>query len=384
MARGRLKLEDWQATLLAEQRAFRHRSRKRFPDPNQWLWTDKSLSQASDWWTACYKAAIPPVGTRVLDACCGAGADLVALAQQHAVTGIDTNERLLRLASANLKAHGLQANLISKPFLAEAVASDCWLHIDPDRRQNSTSKSGRTHIAEEFSPPLNEILPAALEAAGSMIKLAPKTEFSQDAWTVLDSQALRMWVGNFGECRQQIALLGQAILQVDPAWKPGSRRSAVVLTEPDSATNGRSCKSHVLLADGGLECPTTNHVAAFVYDLHAVLHASELQAAWAQEQGMQALGSPQGYFTSDSATESPWVQGFEVLDIISWDDRRVRRTLRGLDAGIIEVKNRLIRLDANQYQRKYSSPSGPPFTLLVTKLNDRVRAIVARRCSLST
>jgi hypothetical protein len=154
--------------------------------------------------------------------------------------------------------------------------------------------------------------------------------------------------------------------------------------------------------DSYVECEM--QPGTYIADLHAVLHAAELQLAWASAHGLRPLGGIHGYFTGDSLqTSSPgglpqgagentaqpsharhheqpaWADYFLVKELLPWDDRQVRKWLRGQDGGIVEVKNRLVRLDANAFQRRYSGKGSRPFTLLVTQLGSRVRAIVAER-----
>ena len=104
-------LEAWQVELLRQQHALRRRSRSRFPWPERWLWTDVSLSQASDHWSASYKAVLFPVDEPVVDACCGAGSDLVALAARGQVLGVDADADLAALAQDNALAHGYQVEV---------------------------------------------------------------------------------------------------------------------------------------------------------------------------------------------------------------------------------------------------------------------------------
>ena len=99
-------LAAWQSELLRQQIGFRRRSRSRFPRPDLWLWTDVSLAQASDHWSASYKAGLFPIGEPVVDACCGAGSDLVALAGRGRALGIDADPALAALAQDNARVHG--------------------------------------------------------------------------------------------------------------------------------------------------------------------------------------------------------------------------------------------------------------------------------------
>ena len=119
----------------------------------------------------------------------------------------------------------------------------------------------------------------------------------------------------------------------------------------------------------------------YIYDCHAVLHASQLQMTWAATVDAEPLGTSQGYFTSDQLSRSPWSQAFEVIDVLPWDQRRVKRWLREHKIGEVEVKKRLLQLDANEYQRQLRGAGQDKITLMITRLGDRIRAVVARRVS---
>jgi hypothetical protein len=101
--------------------------------------------------------------------------------------------------------------------------------------------------------------------------------------------------------------------------------------------------------------------------------------AWAESVGTLPLGTSQGYFTSDTAFKSAWAQCFEVVEVLAWDNRRVKRWLREHHIGEVEVKKRLLQLDANEHQRQLRGADEGKITLLITRLGDRVRAIAARR-----
>lgn len=365
-------LSSGQKAMLEQQLRLRWRSRQRFPDPKRWLWTEQSLAQASDYWTARFKAGLFPDTVRVVDACCGAGSDLVALATRGEVQGIDWNPSLALVATDNCREHGqsVEVHCGSLPEAWSTMASD-WLSIDPDRRALGT----KTTRSDQFSPTLEQILDMAESCRGAMVKLAPSTQISQELAGRIAASATRLWVGSQGECRQQLLLLGALRQSV-------SRRA--VLCEPAAKQVSPEFVVHEFAADADADFPLATRCASFVFDLHNTLHAASLQTAWAARHSLACLSDQHGYFTGDSPLNSPWLQAFEVLEILPWDDRRVRKWLRANQAGVVEVKCRSIKIDANAYQKQYSQESGQPVTLLVTRLGDRVRAIAARRCPLDS
>ncbi len=369
-------LQAWQDSLLSEQRQLRWRSRHRFPQPENWLWTDKSLAQASDHWCARYKASLFPDHELVVDACCGAGSDLVALAHRGEVQGIDCDPSLVALAHDNAQAHGFDVAVHSQQLPSEWSRPTAWLSIDPDRRVAGR----RTTDSDDFAPSLQQIFEMAQSCRGAMIKLAPSTHFSEQVATQVEDSADRVWLGNMGECRQQLLLTGQL--------RQSQRLRTAVLCEPSQleAKPTESYRSNLDISTFSRPTSkileplgTAGEVLEFVFDLHNVLHASELHLAWAQDNSLQCLGREHGYFTGDQPVGSPWHQMFRVVDVIAWDDRKVRKWLRDYGAGPVEVKSRSVKLDANAYQRRYAKGKGLPITLLITRIDERVRCIAAQR-----
>ncbi len=365
----------WQADLLREQIELRRRSSIRFPDPDRWCWTLRSLAQASDWWCARFKASSFPRDVAVFDGCCGAGVDLVALAERGPAIGIDRDPVLVLIANANLAMHGvsgslarigdLPSDLLGAPPAQLQKEMPLWLHVDPDRR-SPDSVDRRLRKAENYSPTLDESLQMARACEAAMVKLAPSSIIEAEVEKAFRSEVglTRCWLGNLGECRQQLLLTGKLA--------DARSKHAVVLCEPHAEPLVMQGSRAETIA--GCEKPLR-----YIYDCHAVLHASQLQLTWAATADAEPLGTSQGYFTSDVETHSPLAQTFEVIDVLPWDQRRVKRWLREHRIGEVEVKKRLLQLDANEHQRQLRGAGEAKITLMITRLGQRVRAIVARR-----
>ncbi|MEM8735505.1 MAG: class I SAM-dependent methyltransferase, partial [Planctomycetota bacterium] len=122
--------KSWQKAMLVEQIQLQKRGLSRIPHAGKWLWTDRSLSQASDWSTAVFKASLLPPGTSVIDGCCGAGVDLSAFGQVGNATGIEQDELLCSIAHHNANqigsnSHCVQGDVLQLPDSSRA--SDDWL-----------------------------------------------------------------------------------------------------------------------------------------------------------------------------------------------------------------------------------------------------------------
>ncbi len=390
----RAGLSQIQQALLQQQEEWRKRSRFRFPDPSLWLWSDKSLSQASDWLSATFKASLFPECQLVLDACCGAGVDSVALALRGPVIALDEDPWMAALSASNALSHGKQIESFVESLSSQSLRSARLIHVDPDRRPGNV----KTLEADAFSPPLDEIIRLLEHADGGIIKIAPATRLSEQLSDWVTENCTRVWLGSFGECRQQLLLFGKtreaAILEhVTQCHEAIDHdKLAVVLGFGDSNSGDRfdfrssfedprrnfaaeAFSGNTENSGGEL----TDEVGRYVFDLHAVLHAASLHEDWADQRGLAAITDSRGYFTGDEAIESTLAQCFEVIEVLSCDDRKLRKWLRQNNIGTVEVKCRLHAVDANALQRRYSNDSGDPLTLLITRFEERVRAIACRR-----
>ncbi len=360
-------LNSWQKALITQQNSYRGRLRRRFPDDANWLWTDMSLSQASDWWSAEAKAAMFPADVEVVDACCGAGIDAIALAARGAVHAIDMSADLAAITAANLRYAGKtgycqhQQIQVSVGELPEAFPDDAqWMHADPDRRPQ-----GRKSVeAGDFMPPMQSLFDLTERCRGSVIKIAPSTQFDDLLEERVDSFQ-RIWTGSFDQCRQQLLVAGEC------------RR-----TEKDGQCAAMLCFPEVAEFWGvpTFDCDIETTPRKYIYELHPVLHAAELNESFANEHHLAALSDPRGYFSSDELVETPLLSAFELVDVIPWDDRKVRKWLRSNKVSTVEIKCRSAKVDANHFQRRYSSANGErPISLLVTTLDGRVRALACTR-----
>ena len=339
-------------------------------------------------------------GEPLVDACCGAGVDALASARRGPVVAVDHDESMVALARSNAAAQGFGLEAEACSFDARAAARlrqrASFLHVDPDRRkqQESQRRAGanpgvgdqRTNRADAWSPSLEVILDSARHFDATMIKLAPLTMMSAELEQLVNVNFSRAWIGSLGECRQQLLLAGDL-------RSSNLQGRLAILADPNSGGFIDTGSQQTPLEQGVIASGLTysaepetqaidvaNHPGDYIFDLHAVLHASGLQSAWSEEHGLRPLGSPHGYFTADRAIHTPWAQCFEVLAELPWDDRQVRKWLRQKDVGVVDVKNRLVRMDAAGFQRRYSAEGSNAICLLVTRLGRRTRAIAARRC----
>jgi hypothetical protein len=317
--------------------------------PSEWMYTRRSLEQASSSSLARYKAGRIPKGARIVDACCGMGVDLAALAGRGSAIGFELDPVLCRVAATNAS-HAVRGGVatVSGDCRRIDLGAACWLHADPDRRPSGR----RTSDAERAEPPLDELWHLQRNAAGAAIKLAPIA-------TIEPSIALgveREWLSNGRECKQQVLWRGEP-------FSNGLRRATRVLSDGSSAS--------FIACDAGASMDrhpsTTSTVGRWLFDLDPAIRAAGLSVAYAAQWDWHSVGGPQAFFTAETdrlpehGAAPRLTQAFEVIAVCPLDRRVVRQELRRRRLTVEVVKARGLRGQWSTDPRAYRvNDSRPP------------------------
>ena len=173
----------------------------------------------------------------------------------------------------------------------------------------------------------------------------------------------------------------------------GSLTQAVLCT--GSLAMNAGCGTAVLL-DQGLTCtgqarwraglgdaawPCVDGWARFIAEPDASLERSGLLSMVAAEHGLRERAPGLGLCTRESPPETPvaWFRWFEHLESGPARIDHVRRRLRSLDAGIVEVKVRGAAADADAWSRELRGEGRQPLVVLVHRIGSGAEAVVARR-----
>ena len=366
----RKDLSPRRARLVVEQATLRRRGRRKFSRADTMFFTSRSLEQATDEVLARYKATRYAGKGLVADLCCGLGGDLLALAQHGEARGVDSDPIVAHLAAANLDA------LATGPSRTEAVCGSVaewsaaitgpW-HIDPDRRAGGRRT---THI-EDHHPGQGELEALLQVAPEGAIKLAPATT-PPPAW---QATAEFEWISRNGECKQLVAWFDGLARQL-------GRRVATIVDGAVGAPSFR-VRSVVAQPDSVQDTPiVARPIGRYLYEPDAAVLAAGLSETLALELGIAPLSSASVYLTGDIALADMAVSGFEVTEVLPFRVRRLKQWLAQRRYGRLEVKKRGVRLDANALQRELAVPGDQQATVLITRVGQRVIAIIAQRLAL--
>jgi hypothetical protein len=364
--RGKLSAE--RVHLVLEQVRLRARARKKFSLADRLFFTPIGLEQATDEWIAAYKAARFAMDAAVVDFCCGIGGDLMAFARRGPTVGVDRDPIAALLAQTNCALWSASGEPSSqqpsdavviemRPVDEHSLAADDLWHIDPDRRATGQ----RSTQAEFHDPPAAAIDRLRARAPHGAVKLAPAAEVGA-AWS---QEAELEWISFARQCRQLVVWFGQLAMAC-------GRRRATLLNRQGTAARS-------VVGDAGVEVPSAARIGRYLFEPDPAVLAADLTGALAQELELAAIAPGAVYLTGDRPIRDPAVAAFEVLDVIPFDVKRLKKVLRAGGFGRLEVKKRGVPHDPATVQRQLKVPGEHAATLVIARVGKPIVAIVARR-----
>ncbi len=336
------------------------------------LWADVAgVEMASSALVADRKAsffAILCPDMPVTDLCCGIGGDAMAFAASAGgAIAVDIDPVRAWMAGMNAGCETRAADVTTMevphgPF-----------HIDPARRDGS---GRRTWGLAEMQPPIETIRAiAARDVQWGAVKLGPGVDLAE---------VERELPGAFVEVCSENGRLVQAVAWVRGVYTGATvRRATLLLGSADGPME--TWRSHTIsgtadAAAGGLPL----HAAEFrsgryIYEPDDSVERAGLLGTLCAKLLAPMLHTRVGLLTSDVLIRSPWVSGFEVLEVMAFNERRVKAVLESHCAGIVEVKTRGGVVETDALQGRLRGKGDVPMVVFVLRLGREVRAIVAKR-----
>jgi hypothetical protein len=320
------------------------------------------------------------------DICCGIGGDALAMhAAGLQVVPVDRDPLRAWMAGMNVGRPAGLVDLEQPDDIDKLRALGIQLaHIDPARRNSS----GRIWRVEDLQPG-----PAAIaRVVGAFrdvgIKLAPGLDYATlDQVGATDAEV--EIISERGKLTQAIVWTGELAGALDRGVTHAQRIVARSGSTPTRRATLLGKYATVTLAgeaDGALPVATT--MGRFVYEVDDAIERAQLLAAACSRSGMHMAHPSLGLLTGDHPPEviaqqwpdaQTWLRGFELLDEMAWNERKVEQRLRQLGAGLVEVKTRDRVVNPDQLQPAWSRKTGVSLVVFVLRFGKSVRAMVARR-----
>ncbi len=366
--RGELSVE--RVHLVLEEVRLRARARRKFTLADRLFFTPIGLEQATDEWIASYKAARFDPGERVVDLCSGIGGDLMALARRGPALGVDRDpvaapawpkpivcDRCGAPSGRNRRGQAMRSP--SKRATRPGNHSNHrWRGISI--RTAARRAGGRHKPNFTIRQPLRSTCCAARSADGA-VKLAPAAELPE-AWS---REGELEWISFARECRQLVVWFGRLAIAA------GSRRATIV--------DRQTVSERSVIGRAESETPSAARIGRYVFEPDSAVLAADLVGALAQELTLAAITPGAVYLTGDRPIRDPAVATFEVLDVVPFDVKRLKKILRAGGFGRLEVKKRGTGHDPAAVARQLKVPGEHSATLLIARLGKPVVAILARR-----
>ncbi|SPM37969.1 SAM-dependent methyltransferase, partial [Mycobacterium numidiamassiliense] len=305
---------------------------------SDWLFTDEALQQATAAPVALHRAGrLAAAGAVVHDATCSVGTELAAL-HGSGVRALGSDIDPVRLAMARHNV-GSRVDLCRADAL-RPVTRDTVVVVDPARR-----RGGRRQFSpEDYQPGLGALFDT-YRGRDLVVKCAPGIDFEQ--------------VGRLGfegeiEVTSYRGSVREACLWSAGLAEPGVRRRASVLDRGEQLTDAEPD-----------DCPVAP-VGRWIVDPDGAVVRSGLVRHYGARHGLWQLDPDIAYLSGDELP--PEVRGFEVLEQLDFDERRLRRALAAADCGAVEILVRGVSVDPDALRRRLRLAGGRSLSVVITRL----------------
>jgi len=306
------------------------------PGSGDWLFTDEALQQASAAPVALHRAKRLS-GNVIHDVTCSIGTELAALHGTAArVVGSDIDPVRLAMARHNL---GSTADLCRADAL-HPVTREAVVLADPSRRGGGR----RRFNPRDYQPALDQLFDV-YRSRELVVKCAPGIDF--DAVTSLGFDGEIEVTSYRGSVRE-------ACLWSGGLAEHGVRRRASILDRGEEITDAEPD-----------DCPVRS-AGRWIVDPDGAVVRAGLVRHYAARHGLWQLDPHIAYLSGDEFPAA--ARGFEVLQQLAFDERRLRQALGALDCGPLEILVRGVDVDPDALRRRLGLRGSQSLTVVITRV----------------
>jgi hypothetical protein len=336
-----------QSAVLVETTLLRRKARAKLADPSDWLFTDEALQQATAEPVAVHRSR-RLAGLRVHDATCSIGTELAALRNSAGhVIGSDIDP--VRLAMARHNVAGVD---LCRADALRPVTRGTVVLVDPARRNGGR----RRFDPRAYTPALDALL-EVYQDRDLVVKCAPGIDFGE-----LSRLGFRGEV----ELTSLAGSVREACL-----WSAGLTavtRRATVLDTGESITDAEPDDCSVAPA------------GRWIIDPDGAVVRAGLVRHYAARHGLWQLDADIAYLSGDRLPGG--VRGFEVLEQLSFSERRLRQALSARDVGVVEILVRGVDVDPDALRARMRLRGSQPASVVIARIGSgaasRTTAFICR------
>lgn len=303
-------------------------------DVSRWLFTDEALQQSTAARVALHRAR-RLAGRVVHDATCSIGTEPAALhGVAELVIGSDIDPVRLAMARHNLG----PTSVLCRADALHPVSRDAAVIVDPARR----SGGRRRFSPADYQPALGPLL-QAYRGRDLAVKCSPGIDFDELGRLGFDGE---IEVTSYGGSVREACLWSGALA--------GARRRASVLDRDEQITSADSD-----------DCPF-GPAGRWIVDPDGAVVRAGLVRHYGARHGLWQLDPDIAYLSGDRLP--PGVRGFEVLEQLAFDERRLRQALTALDCGAAEILVRGVRVDPDALRRRLRLRGGAALSVVIARI----------------
>jgi hypothetical protein len=310
-------------------------------DVPNWLFTDEALQQATAAPVARHRARrLASSGGPVHDATCSIGTELAALRDAGIrALGSDIDPVRLAMARHNL---GPAAGLCRADAL-HPVTRDAVVVVDPARRTGGR----RRFSADDYQPGLGPLMDS-YRGRDLVVKCAPGIDFDHLTRLGFDGEI---------EVTSYRGSVREACLWSPGLAGPGVRRRASILGGADQGEQITDTEPD--------DCPV-RPAGRWIVDPDGAVVRAGLVRHYGARCGLWQLDPDIAYLSGNRLPAA--VRGFEVLEQLAFDERRLRQVLSALDCGALEILVRGVQVDPDALRRRLRLRGGRPLSVVITRI----------------
>lgn len=313
-----------------------------------WLFTDEALQQATAAPVALHRArrlAARGRGVVVHDATCSIGTELAAL-RACGVAGLGSDIDSVRLSMAR---HNLgESAWLCRADALRPVTRDAVLIVDPARRAE-----GRRRLRiDDYQPGLGALLDTYRDRK-FVVKCAPGIDFSQVRHLGFDGEI---------EVTSYRGSVREACLWSEGLAQPGVGRRANLLDRGEQLTDNDPDDCRV------------RPVGRWIIDPDGAVVRAGLVRHYGARHGLWQLDADIAYLSGDRLPVAD--RGFEVLEQLVFDERRLRQALSVLDCGSLEVLVRGVGVDPDSLRKRMRLRGSRPLSVVIARIGARTSSRV--------
>ncbi|WP_191499106.1 class I SAM-dependent methyltransferase [Mycobacterium simulans] len=347
------------AAILVETTLLRRRAADKLAglgNISDWLFTDEALQQATAASVARHRAR-RLAGLVVHDVTCSIGTELAALRSTVSrAVGSDIDPVRLKMARHNLGAPDGGVDLCRADAL-HPVTRDAAVVVDPARR----SSGRRRFNPADYQPGLGSLLDT-YRGRDLVVKCSPGIDFDHLGRLGFDGEIeVTSYCGSVREaCLWSAGLAERGVRRRASVLDRGGKVTQITSAEPDDC-QVRPAGRWILDPDG------------------AIVRAG-LVRHYGARHGLWQLDPEIAYLSGDRLP--PGERGFEVVEQLAFDERRLRQALTRLDCGALEILVRGVGVDPDMLRRRLRLRGSRPLAVVIARIGSgaasRATAFVCR------